>query len=87
MRVLHNHPMGAGSIYELHNLKALCIRLPAYVIIAFLYGKFSLSVQIWQGYRVRQADDLQVFTMTFIALRSEFWALLKAAAWTGFTLT
>jgi sodium-dependent phosphate transporter len=38
MRLVHNHPMGAGSIYELHNLRALCIRLPAYVIIAFLYG-------------------------------------------------
>jgi hypothetical protein len=46
MRVLHNHPMGAGSIYELHNLKALCMRLPAYVVIAFLYGKFSLSAHI-----------------------------------------
>ncbi|OAL43296.1 phosphate transporter [Pyrenochaeta sp. DS3sAY3a] len=38
MRVCHNNPMGAGSIYERHNLKAICIRLPAYVVIAFLYG-------------------------------------------------
>lgn len=38
MRVLHRHPMGAGSIYELHNLKALCIRLPAMVVVALLYG-------------------------------------------------
>ena len=38
MRLLYAHPMGAGSIYELHNLKALCIRLPAYVVVALLYG-------------------------------------------------
>ncbi|KPI34415.1 Phosphate-repressible phosphate permease pho-4 [Cyphellophora attinorum] len=38
MRVLHRNPMGAGSIYELHNLKALCNRLPAYVVVALLYG-------------------------------------------------
>ena len=40
MRTLHANPMGAGSIYELHNLKALCIRLPAYVIVALLYGLY-----------------------------------------------
>ncbi|PSN65596.1 phosphate transporter [Corynespora cassiicola Philippines] len=38
MRVLHNNPMGAGSIYEVHNLKAMCIRLPAMVVVALLYG-------------------------------------------------
>lgn len=38
MRLIHKHPMGAGSIYEIHNLKALCIRMPAYVVIALLYG-------------------------------------------------
>ncbi|ETN40066.1 uncharacterized protein HMPREF1541_04341 [Cyphellophora europaea CBS 101466] len=38
MRLLHNYPMGAGAIYELHNLKAYCYRLPAYLIIALLYG-------------------------------------------------
>lgn len=38
MRLLHNNPMGAGSIYELHNLKALCVRLPAMVVVALLYG-------------------------------------------------
>lgn len=38
MRLVHNNPMGAGSIYEIHNLRAFCIRLPAYVVIAFLYG-------------------------------------------------
>jgi sodium-dependent phosphate transporter len=38
MRVLHKHQMGAGSIYELHNLKAVLFRLPAYVVIALMYG-------------------------------------------------
>lgn len=38
MRTLHNNPMGAGSIYELHNLKSLMIRVPAMVIVAALYG-------------------------------------------------
>lgn len=39
MRTLHSHPMGAGSIYEIHNLKAFCMRLPAYVVVTFLYGQ------------------------------------------------
>lgn len=43
MRTLYNYPMGAGSIYEIHNLKALCVRLPAYVVIAFLYGMSALA--------------------------------------------
>lgn len=30
--------MGAGSIYEWHNVKAVCARLPAFVVIAALYG-------------------------------------------------
>lgn len=38
MRLLHSNPMGAGSIYELHNLKALMVQLPAYVVIMFTYG-------------------------------------------------
>ena len=38
MRVLHRNPMGAGSIYEIHNLKALMVRLPAYVVVMFTYG-------------------------------------------------
>ena len=38
MRTLHNNPMGAGSIYELHNLKTLVARLPAYPVVALLYG-------------------------------------------------
>lgn len=46
MRVLHNHAMGTGEIYELHNLKACFMRIPAYVVVAFLYGKFSLSAHI-----------------------------------------
>jgi solute carrier family 20 (sodium-dependent phosphate transporter) len=40
MRVVHNNPMGAGSIYELHNLKALAIRMPAYCVIALTYGLY-----------------------------------------------
>ncbi|KAM0276824.1 hypothetical protein ACHAQH_006359 [Verticillium albo-atrum] len=38
MRVLHNNPMGAGSVYETHNLKAICVRLPAQVVVALTYG-------------------------------------------------
>ncbi|KAH7134934.1 putative sodium/phosphate symporter [Dendryphion nanum] len=38
MRTLHANPLGAGSIYEIHNLKAMCIRIPAMVVVAFLYG-------------------------------------------------
>ncbi|TPX16915.1 uncharacterized protein E0L32_003477 [Thyridium curvatum] len=38
MRTLHENPMGAGSIYELHNLKMLIIRIPAYIVVAALYG-------------------------------------------------
>lgn len=38
MRTVHKNPMGAGSIYEIHNLKALMKRLPAYPVIGALYG-------------------------------------------------
>ena len=38
MRTLYNKPPGAGAIYELHNLKAFVIRLPAMVVVALLYG-------------------------------------------------
>lgn len=38
MRQVYNNPGGAGSIYELHNLKALAMRLPAYPVIMVLYG-------------------------------------------------
>lgn len=40
MRQLHLHPFGAGSIYEKHNMKALCYRLPAYPVVALLYGLY-----------------------------------------------
>ncbi|KAL4930447.1 inorganic phosphate transporter [Aspergillus undulatus] len=38
MRTLHNNPMGAGEIYELHNLKTLLRRIPAMVVVGALYG-------------------------------------------------
>jgi sodium-dependent phosphate transporter len=38
MRTLHNNQLGAGSIYELHNMKATLIRLPAQVVVGALYG-------------------------------------------------
>lgn len=38
MRRLHANPMGAGSIYEMHNVIALSKRLPAMVVVALLYG-------------------------------------------------
>lgn len=38
MRVLYNHRRGAGEIYELENMKAFFTRLPAYVVVAALYG-------------------------------------------------
>lgn len=38
MRVVHNNPIGAGSIYELHNVVAIMKRIPAYPVIALLYG-------------------------------------------------
>ncbi|KID75737.1 Phosphate-repressible phosphate permease pho-4 [Metarhizium brunneum] len=38
MRTLHANPMGAGSLYETHNMIALCKRIPAMVVVALLYG-------------------------------------------------
>ncbi|KAG6034960.1 hypothetical protein E4U40_003238 [Claviceps sp. LM458 group G5] len=38
MRTLHNNPMGAGQMYELHNIKILAKRIPAYVVCGALYG-------------------------------------------------
>ncbi|MCO5585479.1 hypothetical protein L7F22_039412 [Adiantum nelumboides] len=38
MRYLHENQMGPGMIYETHNLKVFVKRLPAYVIVAALYG-------------------------------------------------
>lgn len=38
LKVLRDCPMGAGSIYELHNMKRFMIRLPAMIVVAALYG-------------------------------------------------
>jgi sodium-dependent phosphate transporter len=38
MRFLHDNPMGAGMCYEVHNIKAFFRRIPAYVVVAALYG-------------------------------------------------
>lgn len=38
MRTLHNNQLGAGSIYERHNLKAVVVRLPAQIVVGALYG-------------------------------------------------
>ena len=38
MRTLHNNQLGAGSIYELHNLKATLVRIPAQIVVGALYG-------------------------------------------------
>lgn len=38
MRTLHDNPMGKGEIYELHNIKALLKRIPAYIVCGALYG-------------------------------------------------
>ncbi|RYP11873.1 hypothetical protein DL767_011276 [Monosporascus sp. MG133] len=38
MRVLHDNPMGAGQVYELHNVRILARRIPAMVVAGALYG-------------------------------------------------
>lgn len=39
MRTLHDNPMGAGELYELHNIKILLTkRLPAMIVCAAIYG-------------------------------------------------
>jgi len=38
MRTLHHNKLGAGSIHETHNLIAMVKRIPAMVVVAFLYG-------------------------------------------------
>ncbi|KAL4864075.1 hypothetical protein BDV12DRAFT_201443 [Aspergillus spectabilis] len=38
MRTLHNNPMGAGEIYEFHNLKRLAKRIPCMIVVGALYG-------------------------------------------------
>ncbi|KAI0506575.1 putative sodium/phosphate symporter [Xylaria bambusicola] len=38
MRTLRDNPMGAGEIYELHNIRALAVRFPALIVATLLYG-------------------------------------------------
>ncbi|OTB05096.1 hypothetical protein M426DRAFT_143331 [Hypoxylon sp. CI-4A] len=38
MRTLRDNPMGAGEIYELHNIKTLLKRIPAVIVSGALYG-------------------------------------------------
>jgi sodium-dependent phosphate transporter len=38
MRRLRDNPMGPGQIYEFHNMRMLCKRLPAQIVVGALYG-------------------------------------------------
>ncbi|KAL0940232.1 sodium phosphate [Colletotrichum truncatum] len=38
MRLLRDNPMGAGQIYEIHNMKILLKRIPAMIVVGALYG-------------------------------------------------
>lgn len=38
MRTLRDNPMGAGQIYEFHNMKILAKRIPAIIVCGLLYG-------------------------------------------------
>ncbi|KAF9891589.1 hypothetical protein FE257_003600 [Aspergillus nanangensis] len=38
MRLLHDNPVGAGEIYELHNLAIIAKRIPAMIVVGALYG-------------------------------------------------
>jgi sodium-dependent phosphate transporter len=38
MRTLRDNPMGPGQIYELRNMRMLCKRLPAQIVVGALYG-------------------------------------------------
>ncbi|OCK91625.1 putative sodium/phosphate symporter [Cenococcum geophilum 1.58] len=38
MRTLHDNPMGAGQLYELHNIKIVAKRIPAMIVCGALYG-------------------------------------------------
>lgn len=38
MRTLHDNPMGPGEIYEFQNIKILCKRIPAMIVVGALYG-------------------------------------------------
>lgn len=40
MRTLHDNPMGAGRIYELHNMATLLKRIPAMIVCGALYGMY-----------------------------------------------
>jgi len=38
MRTLHRNPMGAGELYEFHNIKTMAKRIPAMMVCGALYG-------------------------------------------------
>lgn len=38
MRTLHENPMGAGQMYEMHNIRILFRRIPAMIVVGALYG-------------------------------------------------
>lgn len=38
MRTLRDNPMGAGQLYEIHNMKMMLKRIPAMVVCGLLYG-------------------------------------------------
>ena len=38
MRTLRDTPMGAGELYEIHNIKAVLKRIPAQITVGLLYG-------------------------------------------------
>lgn len=40
MRTLRDNPMGAGEIYELHNIRILAKRIPATIVAGLLYGVY-----------------------------------------------
>ncbi|KAK5996193.1 Phosphate-repressible phosphate permease pho-4 [Cladobotryum mycophilum] len=38
MRTLRDNPLGAGQVYEVHNMKILMKRIPAFIVCGALYG-------------------------------------------------
>ena len=38
LRTLRDNPLGAGQVYELHNMKIILKRVPAYIVCGALYG-------------------------------------------------
>ncbi|OJD13666.1 hypothetical protein AJ78_05902 [Emergomyces pasteurianus Ep9510] len=38
MRTLHENPLGAGQIYEVHNIRIMAKRIPAMIVCGLLYG-------------------------------------------------